>query len=864
MNKTPDIMRKFYRFCLSIQLVFFSLSANAQKCFFTITQMANNYYSVDRFYDGFARVTQSEILGQGFIDTLGREVVPCHYIDVSRNAHFCEGLALLRKKVQTRMGKSSMYGYVDRHGKTIIPFIYKEAWNLHKGHAFVMRDGQWGVLDKTGKVLIPFAYSRLGVIGDGLILAERHVGEHDFKIGVIDGLGQEILPIVYDHITSLGEGWILAEKDGEKSLLDMKSTRKVKVDHWTHPLSVSEGILCLWNRVTTGCGYLNLDNGKEIPAIYVDAMDFHNGFAVVKKDGFCGIIDKDGRQILPMSYDYIMPYRLSMGFVVKKNGKMGVIDNGERVVIPCVFDDLSFAGDGPIAAKKDGKWGFVDKDGDVVIPFQFDACSDFNDGVAIVTKGEKEGIIDKSGKMIVPFVCESILGFSCGLSLFKLGGRYGYMDRNGSAVIPPIFNRATGFNESGHAVADNLVISLKGRESRFLEFDVAAEQGYADAQYFRSRYCFLSNNTVEGLKWLRKASDSGLSIAQRFLGNCYLNGSFVEKDLAEGMKLQLAAAEHGNLRAQAFVGQAFAKGEIVSKNYPEAYKWTRLAANGGQEEAVYNLGLLYESGLGVERNRRQALELYRWGKDRESGDYKEVSYKAYNRLENESRAETEPLQDSRVSPAKPDSSHASNVGGGTDNKTTTSRNLAVNEISAKESQKVADYRKDAEQGDAIAQERLGRCYYLGDGVARDYSEAVKWFRKSAEQGHAAGQVNLGLCYRKGEGVEKDDIEAMKWYLKAADQGSRTGQYNYGRGLLLGLGAAVDEAEGVKWLTKSAEKGYPDAQYLLGKCYMDGTGVTKNYDTALKWFEKAARQGQKNAPSRIEQLKTLMESEQTKQ
>ncbi len=40
----------------------------------------------------------------------------------------------------------------------------------------------------------------------------------------------------------------------------------------------------------------------------------------------------------------------------------------------------------------------------------------------------------------------------------------------------------------------------------------------------------------------------------------------------------------------------------------------------------------------------------------------------------------------------------------------------------------------AEQGDAQAQLNLGVCYWNGNGVAKDYAEAVKWFRKAAEQG----------------------------------------------------------------------------------------------------------------------------------
>ena len=48
----------------------------------------------------------------------------------------------------------------------------------------------------------------------------------------------------------------------------------------------------------------------------------------------------------------------------------------------------------------------------------------------------------------------------------------------------------------------------------------------------------------------------------------------------------------------------------------------------------------------------------------------------------------------------------------------------------------------AEQGDADAQNNLGACYYHGQGVAKDYAEAVKWYNKAAEQGDAEALKRL--------------------------------------------------------------------------------------------------------------------------
>ena len=48
-------------------------------------------------------------------------------------------------------------------------------------------------------------------------------------------------------------------------------------------------------------------------------------------------------------------------------------------------------------------------------------------------------------------------------------------------------------------------------------------------------------------------------------------------------------------------------------------------------------------------------------------------------------------------------------------------------------------RKDAEAGDAVAQNNLGICYYKGSGVEKDVAQAVTWWHRAAEQGHAEAQ-----------------------------------------------------------------------------------------------------------------------------
>ena len=153
-----------------------------------------------------------------------------------------------------------------------------------------------------------------------------------------------------------------------------------------------------------------------------------------------------------------------------------------------------------------------------------------------------------------------------------------------------------------------------------------------------------------------------------------------------------------------------------------------------------------------------------------------------------------------------------------------------------------DVRARAEKGDAGAQANLGGCYYSGQGVPQDYTEAAKWFQKAAEQNNADAQNSLGLCCANGQGVPKDPAEAAKWYRRAADQGNAYAQYNLSGCYASGQGVSQDLGEGAKWIRKAAEQRDADAQEMLGFFYANGIGVQQDHTEAAKWYRRGANQG----------------------
>ena len=162
------------------------------------------------------------------------------------------------------------------------------------------------------------------------------------------------------------------------------------------------------------------------------------------------------------------------------------------------------------------------------------------------------------------------------------------------------------------------------------------------------------------------------------------------------------------------------------------------------------------------------------------------------------------------------------------------------------------FRPLAELGDPRAQNNLGNMYVNGDGVPRDYREAVKWLRLATDQSDAQAETTLGALYAEGNGVPQSYSDAAKWYRLAADQGFAVAQANLAVAYFRGRGVPPDAAEAVKWFRLAAEQGYTPAQLALGAFYEDGQGAPKDLARALMWYSLAATRPSELGPSIIEE------------
>lgn len=215
------------------------------------------------------------------------------------------------------------WGYKDKKGNIVVPFIYDEANSFSEGRAKVRKGSKYGYIGMDGSAVIPFIYDEAYSFSEG-----RAVIGRQSKFGYIDLNGTVITNCIYDYAAVFSEGRALVKKD-----------RKY--------------------------GYINVDGNLIIPFIYDYATDFSDGRASVKKDGKYGYIDLNGSCIIPFNYDFAMWFSNSRAAVIR-DGKYGYIDLEGNIIVPFIYDGAESYSDGRAKVRKDGREFYIDKNGNEI------------------------------------------------------------------------------------------------------------------------------------------------------------------------------------------------------------------------------------------------------------------------------------------------------------------------------------------------------------------------------------------------------------------------------------------------------------------------------------------------------------------
>lgn len=366
----------------------------------------------------------------GFIDNTGKVVVPIVYDhSFPFTWYFKNGLA--------PVCSNKKYGYVNSYGIEIIPLIYDEAHSFSEELAIVKLKSKYGYIDKTGRQIIPFIYDYAEDFDKGLALVELNN-----KYGFIDHFGNQIIPIIYDEVDRFEKTVAKVKLNYLSGYVDRNGKEICEIKYvGDNKYIEKDGLLRLSKSVGNffKYGYIQTNGKIILPVIYDDAF-YQKGVIVVSLNGKCGIMNRYGETILPLTYDSIYGGSEGEFFRVKLKDKYGFIDKTGKIKIPLIYDFAESFKYGFARVKLDSKFGYIDKSGKVIIDLLYESAEDFEDGFAKVKLNGKYGFIDKFGNVKILLIYDEVNFRNLNCIIVKLKGKFGIININEEEVVPLRFD----------------------------------------------------------------------------------------------------------------------------------------------------------------------------------------------------------------------------------------------------------------------------------------------------------------------------------------------------------------------------------------------------------------------------------------
>lgn len=397
----------------------------------------------DEFSDlvnGYARVRKGDKWGT--INEEGVEVIPCVYDFIG--TFYKETSS---KRLLAYACIKNRWGYIDINNEEVIPFNYESINTFQGEYVWAKFNGKWGTIDINNNVRIPFVYEKPGYSG--------YYGFYDYYFielnsqkGVIKNDGSIYLPCIFNRIDCDSEFHIIVYKDGRQDLASFYKRNGYL--RYSIVWGFINGMAIVRSSSGTTYGFINEAGDEVIRTQYYTKPDTFNkgGVAIVYKDGVYVMIDKSGKEIVPLIYEFISG--IGDLHYAKKQGKYGYLNNKGEEVIPFIYDDAGYFNEGVAAVVYNGRKMCIDEKGKTLFFHNYDSVDDYCNGVAVARVDGKIKLIDKQGKEIrsCSYDCDNYVNrvFHKDLLIVSRRGKYGILNLDMEELIPCILDDVSPFS----------------------------------------------------------------------------------------------------------------------------------------------------------------------------------------------------------------------------------------------------------------------------------------------------------------------------------------------------------------------------------------------------------------------------------
>ncbi len=187
-------------------------------------------------------------------------------------------------------------------------------------------------------------------------------------------------------------------------------------------------------------GLINFEGKEVLPCDYdeITALKGVTNNLLVKKDGKVGLVNEKGQTIVNTEYKDIKT--LKEGYkneyiIVNDNNQYGIISTTGTVIIEPKYEDVKYLNNSEMFAIKDaGVWKLINKDNQILIDGGYDNIIEAKGENVVVEKDGKYGVVTTKNEEKIPVEYEQIKYTFSIYYIAKTGGKYGIINLNNEQV----------------------------------------------------------------------------------------------------------------------------------------------------------------------------------------------------------------------------------------------------------------------------------------------------------------------------------------------------------------------------------------------------------------------------------------------
>ncbi|MBQ6236961.1 MAG: WG repeat-containing protein [Bacteroidales bacterium] len=222
---------------------------------------------------------------------------------------------------------------------------------------------------------------------------------------------------------------------------------------------------------------------------------FIDGIQTIRRDGLFGFKREDGTIIAEAIYKFVDKFHGDYCIVFNDYDQCGIIDRNGRIIVPVQYPEVNYPTDGMIRFRKDDKYGFYDTAGNIVIEPQYRTVSGFNQGLAAViidfdSDNCAYGYINKQNQIEIQPIYQYAYPFNENCAIVKNYDRYGIIDRHGNELLPIKYAEITTMLNDHFFAVDATIEKAALFNNRFkpiTKFIYDKIQSYNDGYYVVER-----------------------------------------------------------------------------------------------------------------------------------------------------------------------------------------------------------------------------------------------------------------------------------------------------------------------------------------------------------------------------------------